>query len=392
MWSVRRRIKLSICLLFCFVEVTQSTCDPQCVRCVGGACVKCVHLIVEGSRACVDACPAGAREEWSPLVDYMGRVCRERSFLGLPRRALAALAGAGGGAGLCALAALCAALLLRFRRRRRLHHRRPNLAFPTSSQPQTAVGSTDKQLFLKYLSILRCEAPVFLAMLNDTRRHLRELHNRENYNSSALQIYRPVLRDLARILFLLNRSENQIINPPVDWSTLLIWGENVLRTYKMQHPQQVAQVQLPSFLQTSIPTRRPPSPGHQQADCRRRELTTFQPLSPNVDSQFPRGSVSYDSSRSADRAQPSSLQELLLTPLGSECEEATDDLCPLQPHSMQSSTTETYALEAWPPDPSLLDTADFDARWAATPAMSTHALHEWLPLGMRPQDEITTEL
>ncbi|GLG95291.1 Protein of unknown function [Gryllus bimaculatus] len=80
----------------------------DCLRCAGDACVKCARLIVLGSRTCVDACPSGYREEWSALVDYMGRVCR--------------------------------------------------------------VDTPERREFLKHLSMLRCEAPVFLAMLNDTRR------------------------------------------------------------------------------------------------------------------------------------------------------------------------------------------------------------------------------
>lgn len=38
-------------------------------------CIKCTHLIVMGSRECVESCPLGYREEWSSQIDYMGRVC-----------------------------------------------------------------------------------------------------------------------------------------------------------------------------------------------------------------------------------------------------------------------------------------------------------------------------
>jgi len=38
-------------------------------------CIKCAHLIVVGSRQCVDRCPAGYREDWSSFVSYMGRIC-----------------------------------------------------------------------------------------------------------------------------------------------------------------------------------------------------------------------------------------------------------------------------------------------------------------------------
>lgn len=52
--------------------------------------------------------------------------------------------------------------------------------------------------------------------------------------------FRPVLKDLSRILILLNRPEDRIGLPPADWETLLAWGERVLRRYKKQNPDQVS--------------------------------------------------------------------------------------------------------------------------------------------------------
>jgi hypothetical protein len=46
---------------------------------------------------------------------------------------------------------------------------------------------------MKHLSALRCEAPVFLAMLNDTRRQVRELCHTSGHGESAVQAYRSVL-------------------------------------------------------------------------------------------------------------------------------------------------------------------------------------------------------
>lgn len=39
-------------------------------------CVKCARLIVFKTRECVDKCPLGYSEEWTTLVDYMGRICK----------------------------------------------------------------------------------------------------------------------------------------------------------------------------------------------------------------------------------------------------------------------------------------------------------------------------
>lgn len=44
--------------------------------------------------------------------------------------------------------------------------------------------------------------------------------------------FRTVLRDLSRILTLLNRSEVKLGAPPPDWDTLLDWAERSLRRYK----------------------------------------------------------------------------------------------------------------------------------------------------------------
>lgn len=41
-------------------------------------CLKCTHLIVFRTRECVDKCPSGYSEEWSTVVDYIGRVCKGR--------------------------------------------------------------------------------------------------------------------------------------------------------------------------------------------------------------------------------------------------------------------------------------------------------------------------
>jgi hypothetical protein len=95
---------------------------------------------------------------------------------------------------------------------------------------------------VKHVSALRCEAPVFLAMLNDTRRQVRELYHASGHGDSAVQAYRPVLTDLARILTLLNRPDHLLETPPSDWEKLLAWGERVLRRYKKQNPHQVCRV------------------------------------------------------------------------------------------------------------------------------------------------------
>ncbi|GLG95292.1 Protein of unknown function [Gryllus bimaculatus] len=155
-----------------------SSLARDCLRCAGDACVKCARLIVLGSRTCVDACPSGYREEWSALVDYMGRT----SYMGLPGRTLAVIVGACSGAVICVGVLLGGVLYVRRRKLRLLREaleERPRRAArsaslcadrPSHTDVATPVDTPERREFLKHLSMLRCEAPVFLAMLNDTRR------------------------------------------------------------------------------------------------------------------------------------------------------------------------------------------------------------------------------
>lgn len=49
-----------------------------------------------------------------------------------------------------------------------------------------------------------------------------------------------MLKDLSRILILLNRRDDSVTYPPDDWRTLLGWGERVLRRYKKHNPQEAS--------------------------------------------------------------------------------------------------------------------------------------------------------
>ena len=54
-----------------------------------------------------------------------------------------------------------------------------------------AGDSVDRHDFYKQLSVLRPDAPVFLAMMNDTRRQVRCLHEAATSNSHAAPAYSP---------------------------------------------------------------------------------------------------------------------------------------------------------------------------------------------------------
>ncbi|KAG8264105.1 hypothetical protein J6590_017120, partial [Homalodisca vitripennis] len=64
--------------------------DRSCLKCdtrnsSDVKCVKCRQLIILGSRQCVESCPPGYSQEWSTLIDYMGKVCRADTVLSLVR-------------------------------------------------------------------------------------------------------------------------------------------------------------------------------------------------------------------------------------------------------------------------------------------------------------------
>ncbi|XP_067005279.2 uncharacterized protein T48 [Anabrus simplex] len=382
------------------------SCDGQkdCIKCEKDdeesppRCMKCTRFIVLGSRQCVDECPSGYREEWSSLVDYMGKICREISYMGLPGRTLAVIVGTCSGAALCMGVLLGGFLYLRHRRHRavsKIHQQAEDITDTNLREPE---DTPERREFLKHLATLRCEAPIFLAMLNDTRRQVRELHHPNNTNDSAIQAYRPVLRDLARILTLLNRSEDQILSPPVDWETLLAWGERVLRRYKKQNPHQVAQAQLVSFLQVPIQTN--PSSPVTAVDYQtsRRELTTFQPF--NGSSSVSPNSINKNSNNNSStlRTSNQSLQELAISTFNSNYNNAP------MANSFNNSNDVVLRRDAALLQPSLIDSNnEFNPCWEFNPQNYT-ILAEWsasrdylvdddfFTLGFRPQDEITTEL
>ncbi|KAK3917266.1 Tumor necrosis factor receptor superfamily member 18, partial [Frankliniella fusca] len=224
-----------------------------CLKCrstdLGGSlCVKCTNLIVMESRLCVDSCPLGYREEWSSQIDYMGRVCAEGSLLlgalALSGSRLSVVVGVLCGAAICILLLVTAGILLHFRRSRSTRHWKQEEQHLSAGSAQSTISrhshgdAAERGEFLKHIWTLRSEAPVFLAMLNDTRRQVRTLLQAHTSKHSAVQAYRPVLKDLSRILILLNRRDDCITYPPDDWRTLLGWGERVLRRYKKHNPQE----------------------------------------------------------------------------------------------------------------------------------------------------------
>lgn len=195
-----------------------STTSSHCLRCNSGGCIKCPIYLVSDTRQCVKDCEPGYIGQWSERTEFMGRICVPTGYSGA---LLAALAGMFGGFLAC-LSILAVAVMLIKRRRRR----------KTIKQKLINENTMDRSDFLRQLNDMRPNAEYFLAMLNDTRRQIRKLYLAGDV--AAANSYRPIVRDLARVLILLNRPMELIPAAPHDWNRLFAWSEQVLERYRPQ--------------------------------------------------------------------------------------------------------------------------------------------------------------
>lgn len=169
----------------------------------------------------------------------MGRICvHNGNFLGLPSTTVTIFAGILTGTVLCILLIGSAVIYLK--------RKRKNL--PQNIETCSELDdSPERKDFLKQLETLRPFAENYLDMLNESRRQIRELF--KNGDPGGLTAYKPILRDLARILFLLNRRTDRIIVPD-DWEHLFNWAEKALKRFKrMSDVSQPQVAQLINFLQ-----------------------------------------------------------------------------------------------------------------------------------------------
>uniref|UniRef100_A0A1B0BBE9 Uncharacterized protein n=1 Tax=Glossina palpalis gambiensis TaxID=67801 RepID=A0A1B0BBE9_9MUSC len=217
-------------------EGCPSTTSSHCLRCNSEGCIKCPVFLVTDSRQCVERCPAGYIDQWSAHTEFMGRVCVTTGYSGA---LMAALAGMFGGFLIC-LSILAIAVMVMKRRRRR----------KTIKQKLINENSMDRSDFLRQLNEMRPNAEYFLAMLNDTRRQIRKLYL--SGDIVAANSYRPIVRDLARILILLNRPIELIPGAPHDWNRLYSWSEQVLERYKPQVGQLIDFFQTPGHVGVDV--------------------------------------------------------------------------------------------------------------------------------------------
>jgi hypothetical protein len=159
----------------------------------------------------------------------MGRICYP---VGLTGSTLATIVGIVTGVILCIIFVVFSIAMVKRKKRRK-------------TMKESLIDTRlDRNEFLKQLDELRPQSEYFLQMLNDTRRQIRKLHN--SGDILAAKSYTPVVRDLAKILILLNRPVQLISGPPHDWNRLSAWAELILDRYKPQLTQLIEFLQSPA--------------------------------------------------------------------------------------------------------------------------------------------------
>ncbi|XP_021713205.1 uncharacterized protein LOC23687519 [Aedes aegypti] len=335
-----------------------SLLHPACVRCNERGCVKCAELIQLDTRDCVSDCPGGYVAKWSSTSEFMGRVCYPVGFSG---SFLAAVVGIAAGAVLCIVLIIAAMAVIRRKQKRKKYR-------------ETFIDENiDRLEFLKQLDELRPQAEYFLQMLNDTRRQIRKLHLAGD--SSGAATYHPVVRDLAKILILLNKPIELISSPPHDWQRLYVWAEKVLDRYKPELTQLIEFLQQPSIPSSASDPRLGPS-----------EHSTFK-------SKFS-GSATAVNESDASPSLSAKNQRNLLQPESASKQQNhfLGSLISLHEFDERSSCSQADGGNSSNP---FGDTFDHVRSYLSTSGINDSSLwlqDEFFKLGFRPQDEITTEL
>lgn len=205
----------------------------DCLKCNESGCLKCPKFIMLDTRNCVEECPESHSANWSTTSDLMGRVCYPNLINSSMYSTV--FVGIGCGAVLCFIIVFVGVMVVR----------RKQQKIQTKSIKSHLINDEyARHEFMRQLDELRPHAELFLHMLNDTRKQIRKSHI--SGDTMAASKYHPIIRDLAKILILINRPIELIEGPPHDWNRLYSWADKILTHYK---PQQI--IQLIEFLQNS---------------------------------------------------------------------------------------------------------------------------------------------
>ncbi|XP_078611386.1 uncharacterized protein LOC144881890 [Branchiostoma floridae x Branchiostoma japonicum] len=238
----------------------------QCITCYDTVrCRRCVHVVLSASGRCVNTCRS---QESLHLAGegYLGRVCADPEFESLPVTYIAVI-GVLCGLVLVAAAVVLGCCLYTKRTKGRLNFLRAwqssnvemsamsgngsrsasaqcgfnNPAFLEDSQLQQPVASpvpavTPRQVqqhkaeYFRVATQLRPHVHAFLTMLGDARRRLRNI-GEEHQDAD---VYRIIIRDLSRVVLILNRAEGSSAEIPRDGVELLRWARHALASYRAQ--------------------------------------------------------------------------------------------------------------------------------------------------------------
>lgn len=283
------------------------------------------------------------------MPDYMGRVCRPSSsgantfFLTMVAVTFISLFS-------CALI-LSVLFCLRKNRKRK------------SIRDKLIDDNVARAEFLRQLDELRPNAEYFLGMLNDTRRQIRKLH--ANGDTMGAQAYRPIVRDLAKILLLVNKPVELLNGPPNDWLRLYMWGQRILDRYKPQMSPLI------DFLQSSPTLSNDP----RLASCQHHTFKS-------------------DATNSTETSESPVMEQRHSYDGGGG--EVKGCLINLQDFDMRSSVTLPRTEHFGPTlGFKLLGSGNSGSKRHSVSDVNNSALwleDEFFNLGLRPQDEITTEL
>ncbi|XP_053680810.1 uncharacterized protein LOC128731703 [Anopheles nili] len=346
----------------------------QCVRCTETGCIKCTEVLRIDTGECLSECPSGYGAQWSTNNEIMGRVCHP---VGMSGSFLAAIVGIVAGAILCVLLIVGALAVLRRRQKRKKY------------RESFIDENIDRLEFLRQLDELRPQAEYFLQMLNDTRRQIRKLHLAGD--SAGAATYHPVVRDLAKILILLNKPIELINAPPHDWQRLYVWAERVLDRYKPELAQLIEFLQQPS---ASDPRLGSSDHSTFKASFQQQDHALGSDLSP---------SLSQKNERNLLQPELIQLQKHRTLPTMQTTHHFLGSLISLHEFDERSShTTDTSSnhhstgggIGGGGNNP-FDDTFDHVRTYLSTSGMNDSSLwlqDEFFKLGFRPQDEITTEL
>ncbi|XP_055592417.1 uncharacterized protein LOC129744084 [Uranotaenia lowii] len=340
-----------------------STLNPACIRCNERGCVKCSELLRIDTRECLDDCPSGYVGQWSTSSEFMGRVCYP---VGLSGSFMATVVGIAVGAVVCLVLIVGAMAVIRRKQKRKKYR-------------ETFIDDNiDRLEFYKQLDELRPQAEYFLQMLNDTRRQIRKLHLAGD--SSGAATYHPVVRDLAKILILLNKPVELISCPPHDWQRLYVWAEKVLDRYKPELTQLIEFLQQPSI----PPSTSDPRLGTSEHSTFKAKFSTMlcDDHSPTLSAKNQRNLLQPESASLGGHQEPQNQQNHFLGSLISLHE--FDERSSSSHHDTSGNSSNPFG-----------DTFDHVRSYLSTSGINDSSLwlqDEFFKLGFRPQDEITTEL